>query len=464
MSYGRGSTTADPGTSMRSLSDDVDLLERGSLPAAWSDNWRAEPTKTVLYDVDGSTRTGAQLLEATAHIAGRLHGAGLRRGDRILLSGEASADFVIAHCAALRLGLVVVPVNTAFSRREVEVIVGLARPKAAIVENRSGASGCPTTCSSPASTSRSPNTSRPNSTWRHRTTSPCCRSRPAPRAPPRVVLLTHGNLLASAESVRRRVALDRRRPLILCLPLFHMHGLGVGIHGSLLRGRRCCCSAASIRSGARRVADATMFFGVPTMYARLVGADGADRLAALRLCVSGSAPLAPTCTRRCEQRTGPVGARALRDDRDASCSSRTPYEGERRPGTVGLPLPGVELRLEADSGEILVRGPNVFASYLDLPDATAEAFTRDGFFRTGDIGELDEAGYLRIVGRAKELIITGGYNVYPREVEDVLRSPPVGHRRRRRRDAVGGVGRGRDGLHRLRRRARRRQPGRPGRA
>ena len=100
-----------------------------------------------------------------------------------------------------------------------------------------------------------------------------------------------------------------------------------------------------------------------------------------------------------------------------------PYEGERRPGTVGRPLPGVDLRLDDASGEILVRGPNVFAGYLDLPDATAEAFT-DGYFRTGDIGELDEAGYLRIVGRAKELIISGGYNVYPREVEDVLLSDP----------------------------------------
>lgn len=101
-----------------------------------------------------------------------------------------------------------------------------------------------------------------------------------------------------------------------------------------------------------------------------------------------------------------------------------PYDGERRAGTVGVPLPGVELRLDPADSEIQVKGPNVFGGYLDQPDATAEAFTDDGYFRTGDIGEVDDFGYLRIVGRSKELIITGGYNVYPREVEDVLRAHP----------------------------------------
>jgi malonyl-CoA/methylmalonyl-CoA synthetase len=101
-----------------------------------------------------------------------------------------------------------------------------------------------------------------------------------------------------------------------------------------------------------------------------------------------------------------------------------PYDGERRAGTVGVPLPGVQLRLDPTTSEILVKGPNVFHGYLDLPEASAAAFTEDGYFRTGDIGELDHDGYLRIVGRAKELIISGGYNVYPREVEDVLRTHP----------------------------------------
>ena len=126
-----------------------------------------------------------------------------------------------------------------------------------------------------------------------------------------------------------------------------------------------------------------------------------------------------------------------------------PYDGERRPGTVGFPLPGVSMRLVARDGgtaEIQVRGPNVVRSYLDDPPATAEAFTEDGWFRTGDLGSLDPDGYLRISGRAKELIITGGYNVYPREVEEVLRVAPRRGRRRRGRRAVVGLGRDRGRL------------------
>ena len=170
--------------------------------------------------------------------------------------------------------------------------------------------------------------------------------------------------------------------------------------------------------------DATMFFGVPTMYARLAEAPGGERLGSLRLCVSGSAPLSAELHGRIRERTGQVVLERYGMTETVMLASN-PYEGERRPGTVGLPLPGVRVRLDAGTSEILVKGPNVFGGYLDLPEATAAAFTDDGFFRTGDVGERDDDGYLRIVGRAKELIISGGYNVYPREVEDVLRSHPA---------------------------------------
>jgi malonyl-CoA/methylmalonyl-CoA synthetase len=166
-----------------------------------------------------------------------------------------------------------------------------------------------------------------------------------------------------------------------------------------------------------------MFFGVPTMYARLAEAPGVDRLGTLRLCVSGSAPLSADLHERIRERTGQVVLERYGMTETLMLVSN-PYEGERRPGTVGVPLAGVELRLDKKTSEILVKGPNVFSGYLDLPAATAAAFTDDGYFRTGDIGEFDQEGYLLIVGRAKELIISGGYNVYPREVEDVLRTHP----------------------------------------
>jgi malonyl-CoA/methylmalonyl-CoA synthetase len=168
---------------------------------------------------------------------------------------------------------------------------------------------------------------------------------------------------------------------------------------------------------------ATMFFGVPTMYARLAEAPGAERLGRLRLCVSGSAPLSPEMHLRIEERCGQRILERYGMTETVMLVSN-PYEGERRAGAVGFPFPGVDLRLDPASSEIEVRGPNVFSGYLGRPDANAAAFTADGWFRTGDIGHVDPDGYLSIVGRAKELIISGGYNVYPREVEDLLRSQP----------------------------------------
>jgi malonyl-CoA/methylmalonyl-CoA synthetase len=242
---------------------------------------------------------------------------------------------------------------------------------------------------------------------------------------PKGALLSHGNLLASAEALLlawRWTADDR---LVLCLPLFHMHGLGVGLHGTLLAGAQAVLLSRfepdAVLAACR---DATMFFGVPTMYARLADAPDPTPLGGLRLCVSGSAPLAADLHARIAARTGQAVVERYGMTETVMLVSN-PYDGERRPGTVGLPLPGVEVRLAEGSGEILVRGPNVFAGYWRRPDTAGVTFTADGWFRTGDVGEHDEAGYLRIVGRSKELIITGGYNVYPREVEDVLRSHPA---------------------------------------
>jgi malonyl-CoA/methylmalonyl-CoA synthetase len=179
---------------------------------------------------------------------------------------------------------------------------------------------------------------------------------------------------------------------------------------------------------AAREHDATLFFGVPTMYARLAASPRAAELAALRLCVSGSAPLPASLHEELATRAG-VRVLERYGMTETVMNVSNPYDGERRPGTVGFPLPGVDVRLDPgddgdDAGEILLRGPNVFPGYWRREDATRAAFT-DGWFRSGDVGELDADGYLSIVGRAKELIISGGFNVYPREVEDVLLAHPA---------------------------------------
>ncbi len=405
----------------------VDLLARTSLPAAWATNWRTTPDRAVLRDIDGRWVTGAEMAARTEEVAGRLAAAGLAPGDRVVVSGSSSVALVVAHVACLRMGLVVVPVNSAYSEREIEVIVEDSRPRGALVDRTDMAGWLQelevgvvagvevdlpdgpvpvldaVTSDDPALL---PYTS--GTTGR-----------------PKGALLSHGNLLASAEAILiawRWTADDR---LILCLPLFHMHGLGVGIHGTLLAGSSAILQDRfDVDSVLNESASgATMFFGVPTMYTRLAEAEGAERLANLRLCVSGSAPLSPEMHRRIEQTCGQRILERYGMTETVMLVSN-PYDDERRAGAVGFPFPGVDLRLAADTGEIEVRGPNVFSGYFERPDATAESFTADGWFRTGDIGEVDADGYLSIVGRAKELIISGGYNVYPREIEDLLRTQP----------------------------------------
>ena len=406
-----------------------DLLARRSLPAAWAAHWRAAPGRPVVRDPGGAWLTGADLLDRTEAVAGRLAAAGLAPGDRVLLSGPASGDLVVAHAAALRMGCVVVPVNAAYTRREVGVIAADARPGAALLDDPAlrdavaaadpGLVVAGTDVDLPAGPAPALDALDPADPALLPYTS-------GTTGTPKGALLSHGNLLASAEGLLSAWRWTPDDVLVLCLPLFHMHGLGVGLHGTLLAGARAVLLPRFDVGVVLAAAGdgATLFFGVPTMYARLAAAPDLSALAGLRLCVSGSAPLAADLHARIRERTGQAVLERYGMTETVMLTSN-PYDGERRPGTVGLPLPGVEVRLADGTGEIEVRGPNVFAGYWGRPEATAEAFTADGWFRTGDVGARDEAGYLCIVGRAKELIITGGYNVYPREIEEVLRGHPT---------------------------------------
>jgi malonyl-CoA/methylmalonyl-CoA synthetase len=407
----------------------LDLTAGRSLPAAWARVWARDPPHPVLGDGEHWLRA-EELEERTRIVAGRYRGAGLVPGDRIVVSASASLDLVIAHLAALRAGLVVVPVNAAYREREVAVIARDCAPAAAVVGDPEFGRWI-TEASPRAVVACGPDVpiadgaidaiddASPDDTAMLCYTS-------GTTGAPKGARLTHANVLASPEALRlawRWTADDR---LVLALPLFHMHGLGVGLHGTLLAG----ASALLVPRfdpdtvlDAARAEHGTLFFGVPTMYERLARSPRAGELAQLRLCVSGSAPLAPTL---CDQLRDDAGVDVLEryGMTETLMTVSNPYDGERRAGTVGFPLPGIDLRL-GDGDEILVRGPNVFPGYWERPEANAEAFTVDAdgasWFHTGDIGARDADGYLSIVGRAKELIISGGFNVYPREVEDVLR-------------------------------------------
>jgi len=402
----------------------------GTLARSWARHAERAPERPALLAPDGTTLDYGTLERRSHRVAARWRAAGLAAGDRVLLSAESSPDLVVAHVACLRLGLVVVPANTAYREPELAHLVRDARPRAALLDDPQRADWIRR--ADPAVRVVGPEVDLPDGP------EPAL-DRFAPEAPalvgytsgttgrPKGAVLSHANLLASAEALRlawRWSAADR---LLLALPLFHMHGLGVGLHGTLHAGASAVLfprfEPDALLHAARRL-EATLFFGVPTLYHRLVSAPGADVLAGLRLCISGSAPLPPDLH---EAFAAATGQRILEryGMTETVMLVSNPVEGERRPGTVGLPLPGVEVRLVGTAGEIQVRGPGVFAGYHERPDANAEAFTADGWFRTGDLGALDAAGYLRIAGRAKELVISGGYNVHPREVEEALRAHPA---------------------------------------
>jgi len=402
----------------------LDLLAAESLPRAWVKHFVEAPERPAFCDTERRSLSYRELDRRSRTVAARFAAAGLETGDRVLLSAVASIDLVVAYVAAQRLGLVIVPVNPAYTRREVDYIIDDLHPSGAIVDDveradwmrRTGVvckPGVDLADGSEPSLDRATRDDLALIAYTSGTT-----------GQPKGAMLSSGNLLASAEAVRvawRWTADDR---LVLALPLYHLHGLGVGLHGTLTAG----ASAVLLPRfdvdqvlDAAAAFDATLFFGVPTMYARLAASERIGELARLRLCVSGSAPMSADLHRALAERAGQqIIERYGMTETVMNISN--PYEGDRRPGSVRLPLPGVELQL-AD-GEILIRGPNVFRGYWQRPEATGEAFTEDGWFRSGDLGTFDSDGYLRIVGRSKDLIITGGYNVYPREIEDVLRQHP----------------------------------------
>jgi malonyl-CoA/methylmalonyl-CoA synthetase len=406
----------------------VDLLARRSLPAAWSEQWARRPDARALHD--GRWLTLGELDQRSRRVAGRFARAGLTAGDRIVMSAATSAELVVAHVAALRLGLVVVPVNGAYRAREVAHIAGDCAPAACLVDEErfdlfAGATGGAAWLTTPAVDLPDGEPPVLDAVAPDDVAMLCYTS--GTTGAPKGAMLTHGNILASCEAVQLAWRWTEDDRLVLALPLFHVHGLGVGLHGTLLAGGSAVLLPrfdVDLVLDAVRDHDATLFFGVPTMYTRLAASPRAGELAQLRLCVSGSAPL-PAALHA--ELGAQAGVRVLEryGMTETLMNVSNPYDGERRAGTVGFPLPGVEVRLDDPSGEILLRGPNVFPGYWGRPEATAAAFTDDGWFRSGDIGAFDADGYLAIVGRAKELIISGGFNVYPREVEDVLLAHPT---------------------------------------
>jgi malonyl-CoA/methylmalonyl-CoA synthetase len=361
---------------------------------------------------NGATYTFGELEARSNRVAHGLLAQGFRKGDRLCVYLSNCVELIDLYLACVKTGVIFVPVNILYREREIAHIMADAEPRAFIrtldeIPRGDDAGPPPLDLDggTPAAIIYTSGTTGVS----------------------KGAVLTHDNFAANAVNLTTCWQITDRDRFLLALPLFHIHALGNGLHTWLVSG---CRMRLLERFDHRTALDEfrdfqpTLFFGVPTMYVRLLETlpDAAREIGArVRLFVSGSAPLPAHVLERFRDLFGHTILERY-GMTETFMNISNPYAGERRAGTVGFPLPGVSVRIE--DGELLVRGPNVFAGYWRRPDATAAAFTSDGFFRTGDLATVSPDGYYTLLGRRSELIISGGFNIYPREIEELLLEQP----------------------------------------
>jgi len=358
----------------------------------------------------------AELEAASARIAGRLHADGVRPGDRVAVQAEKSVEHIMLYMACLRTGAIFTPFNPSYTPAEIAALRSDADPSIFITDPVAYAQGA--RLSTPMEAVA--NCADGDLAALIYTSGTTGRSKGA--------MLTHRNLAANAIALHRLWGFGPEDRLVHALPVFHVHGLFVALHCALLSGCPMVWLPRFTEEGViEALRRSTVLMGVPTFYSRLLSHPSFDAQLAggVRLFISGSAPLTESVFAAFEQRTG---KRILEryGMSEAVIITSNPLQGERRAGSVGFPLPGVAVRISGgeETGEIEIRGESVFSGYWRMPERTADDFTADGFFRTGDVGRIDSEGRLWISGRAKDLVITGGFNVYPKEVELVLDDAP----------------------------------------
>lgn len=400
---------------------------------------------TFLETPDGGRMTYGDLVARSAAYANALVGLVVAPGDRVAVQVEKTAEALMLYLGTLRAGAVFLPLNTAYTPAEMAYFIGDARP-AVLVADPSRAAALAPIASETGSRLETLDAAGEGS-LRAAADAACVAFDDVPRGPDELAailytsgttgrskgaMLSHENLASNARVLVREWRFTKDDVLLHALPIFHTHGLFVATNVTLLAGSSMLfLQKFDVAEILRLLPRATAMMGVPTFYARLLASDGFTlALAAhMRLFISGSAPLSAEVHKAFSARTGHAILERY-GMTETNMNTSNPYDGDRRPGTVGLPLPGVALRIaDPETGEVLaqgdvgvieVKGPNVFQGYWQMPEKTAAEFRADGFFITGDMGFVDERGYVSIVGRAKDLIISGGFNVYPAEVEAAI--------------------------------------------
>ncbi len=400
-----------------------------------------------LHLQDGAAISGDAFAILLARAAHALRACGVQPGDRVAVQIAKSPEALAIYAATTTIGAVFLPLNPGYTATELDYFITNATPRVLLCDPASANDLGPIAVQNGAALLTLTGTGQGSfadlmATQPHSIT-------PTPRGPDDLAailytsgttgrskgaMLTHGNLLSNAQALAGLWRFTDQDVLLHALPIFHTHGLFVASNVSLLTGGAMIFlpgfDAATV---VQHLPRATTMMGVPTFYTRLLDHPGFTRSAAahIRLFVSGSAPLLAETHARFHARTGHHILERY-GMTETNMNTSNPYDGPRRAGTVGFALPGVEVRITADGqdavrgdiGQIEVRGPNVFAGYWQMPEKTAEDLRPDGWFITGDLGMVDAQGYLHIVGRSKDLIISGGYNIYPIEIEALLDAVP----------------------------------------
>ncbi|HEY2752622.1 AMP-binding protein [Phenylobacterium sp.] len=377
-----------------------------------AEGFPADRSKPAFLLSDGSQVSYAALEAGAAQVAGQIIVQGVEPGDRVALQAEKSVEGVMIYLGVLKAGAVFLPLNAAYTAAEVDYFVGDAEPKLFLKDAPAFLAQAQAAEPLAAAVPRAEE-DLASLIYTSGTTG---RSKGA--------MLSHGNLAANALALHEAWGFTPDDVLLHALPIFHVHGLFVALHSAFLSGAPMVWLAkfddAQVISG---LAHSTVMMGVPTFYTRLLANPDFTKARAqhMRLFICGSAPLLESTFAEFEARTG---MRILEryGMSEAVIITSNPLAGERVPGSVGYPLPGVDLRIAGgeETGVIQIRGPSVFSAYWRMPQKTAEEFTADGYFITGDVGRRDPDGRVWISGRAKDLIISGGYNVYPKEIELLL--------------------------------------------
>jgi len=395
---------------------------------------------------DGSCLSFSAFVALADRYAHALRAAGLHPGDRLALHLEKSPHMLAAIAGAVQAGVVFLPLNTAYTPAEVSYFVTDAGARLVLCDGASEAALAPVATAAGATIA----TLNIDGTGSFAAPPAGAPFPTCPRGPrdlaaflytsgttgrSKGAMLSHDNLLSNARVLTKAWAFTEQDVLLHALPIFHTHGLFVATNVALLAGARMLfLPKFDAEKVIEHLPQATAMMGVPTFYTRLLADPRLcrDLVGHVRLFVSGSAPLLAETHRQWRARTGQVILERY-GMTETSMNTSNPYTGERRAGTVGPALPGIKVRVcdgsgrempRGETGVIEVRGPNVFQGYWRMPEKTREELRDTGFFITGDLGVMSPDGYVTIVGRAKDLVISGGFNIYPKEVEDILDSQP----------------------------------------